>query len=191
MYSASGTYASAISRGAQRRSRCLAMHSALFTEVLRRGILRSPYPESCIAPVLTAHDPFTRPPCWTGAIHIIVVVHIYAPCLIGHAVSSRRAHGLATRDPRQDRGVGAPTPPAGGGEAPRQKARRSRGRASGGGAQGQTAGDQPQHRRPAGFPGVVQQEERIVQGRMGRTAALRSGSQDELPRRQICGTWLS
>src|SRR5215203_1566434 len=92
MYSASVTYASAISRGAQRRSRCLAMHSALFTGVRGRGILRSPYPESCIAPVLTAHDPFTRPPCWTGAIHIIVVVHIYAPCLIGHAASSRREH---------------------------------------------------------------------------------------------------
>jgi hypothetical protein len=27
-----------------------------------------------------------------------------------------------------------------------------------------------------------------VQGRVGRTAALRNGSQDELPRRPICGT---
>jgi hypothetical protein len=27
-----------------------------------------------------------------------------------------------------------------------------------------------------------------VQGRMGRTAALRNGSQDEVPRRPICGT---
>jgi hypothetical protein len=67
-------------------------------------------------------------------------------------------------------------------EQRRQKAGRSGGRAPGGGAQGQSAGDQPPHRRPVGFPGVVQQEERAVQGRMGRTAALRKGSQDELPR---------
>src|SRR5215217_5724152 len=88
------------------------------------------------------------------------VVDRYAPSLIGHAVSSRRAHGLATRDPPPDRGVGATAPPAGGGEAPCQKARWSRGRVPGGGAQGQTAGDQPSPRRPVGFPGVVQEESR-------------------------------
>jgi len=49
------------------------------------------------------------------------VVDRYAPGLIGHAVSSRRAHGLATRDPPPDRGVGATAPPA---EEERRRARR-------------------------------------------------------------------
>jgi hypothetical protein len=108
---------------------------------------------------------------------------IYARLNRPRGIIEARAHRLATRDPREDRGVGAPAPPAGGREAPRQKAQRSRRRAPGGGAQGQSAADQPPHRRPQGIPGVVQQEERAVQGRMGRTAALRSGSQDELPRK--------
>src|ERR687894_2477049 len=41
----------------------------LFTLVRGSGILGSPYPESCIAPVLTGQDRLTRTPCWTGAIH--------------------------------------------------------------------------------------------------------------------------
>src|SRR5215204_4246362 len=106
----------------------------LFTGVRGRGILRSPCPESCIAPALTGQNHLTRPPLLDRGYPHIVAVDRYAQGVIDHAVSSRRAHGLATRDPRSARGVGAAAPPAGGAEAPRQKARQSRGRAPGGGA---------------------------------------------------------
>src|SRR5215203_6172914 len=75
----------------------------LFTRVRGRGILRSPCPESCIAPALTGQDHLTRPPLLDRGYPHIVAGDRYAPGLIGHAVLSRRAHGLATRDPREDR----------------------------------------------------------------------------------------
>jgi hypothetical protein len=56
MYSVSVTYALATSWGDYRRSRCLAMHSALFTEVLRRGILGNSHPRSCIEPTPTGAE---------------------------------------------------------------------------------------------------------------------------------------
>src|ERR671911_2538639 len=64
----------------------------LFTQPRRRGLLGSPYPESCIAPLLTGQDRLTRPPLLDRDYPHIVVVGRYAPGLIRHAVSSRREH---------------------------------------------------------------------------------------------------
>src|SRR5215204_469366 len=64
----------------------------LFTGVRGRGILRSPCPESCIARALTGQDHLTRPPLLDRGYAHIVVVHVYAPSLIGHARYHRGEH---------------------------------------------------------------------------------------------------
>src|SRR5215204_6810852 len=66
---------------------------SLFTGVRGGGILRSPYPESCIAPLLTGQDRLTRPPVGgTGLYPHIVVVDRYAPGLIDPTRYHRGEH---------------------------------------------------------------------------------------------------
>jgi hypothetical protein len=161
---------------------------ALFTRVLRRRILGSPYPESWIAPLLTGQDRLTRPPLLDRGYPHIVVVDRYAPGLIAHAVSSRREH-MGWRTEIRER-IAELEQKRLRLETERRRARRV------GGPEGE--------RLEADLRAKVQEisttsttsellwsssargEGRA--GRMGRTAALRNGSQDELPRRPICGT---
>jgi hypothetical protein len=52
----------------------LLLFKGLFTQVPGRSVLGSPYPESCIAPVLSGQDRRFRPPLLDrGSLHLVVL----------------------------------------------------------------------------------------------------------------------